>query len=70
MIIIQPSASRTSSLFRPIPAINRWAIFNRPLKRGLGGTDFFGQNREEERVIVDDENKESKSCAGQRKDNY
>src|ERR1700694_4111011 len=27
----RPLASRTTSLFRPIPAINRWAIFNRPL---------------------------------------
>jgi hypothetical protein len=30
---LQPSASRTSSLFRPIPAPTHrgWAIFNRPL---------------------------------------
>src|SRR6266480_4176100 len=29
-ILFQPSAARTSSRFRPNPAINRWAIFNRP----------------------------------------
>jgi hypothetical protein len=28
---LQPSASRTTALFRTIPAINRWAIFKRPL---------------------------------------
>src|SRR5436189_1809817 len=28
--LFQPSAERTSSRFRPNPAINRWAIFNRP----------------------------------------
>src|SRR5436190_17836892 len=28
--LFQPSAARTSSRFRPNPAINRWAIFNRP----------------------------------------
>src|SRR6266446_5261345 len=27
----------------PILAINRWAIFDRPLKRGLNRTDFLGK---------------------------
>src|SRR5437762_3020635 len=27
----------------PSPAVNCWAIFNRPLKRGLNRTDFLGK---------------------------
>jgi hypothetical protein len=33
----QSSASQTSSRGRPIPAINRWAIFSRPLNADWGG---------------------------------
>jgi hypothetical protein len=44
MIIIQPSASRTTNRRAPIPAINRWAIFNRPLTRTQWNR-LFGPSR-------------------------
>src|SRR5213079_381537 len=42
--LFQPSAARTSSRFRPNPAINRWAIFNRP-RNADSAEPIFGQRR-------------------------
>src|SRR5882672_7808961 len=48
----QPSASRTSSRTTPIPAMNRWANFSRPLRRTKGTRRLCKALPTDERVIL------------------